>query len=104
MNTMMIRGEIYTQKQIEAAIDAAWLLSLAYAAASEDNGGNSVVDVEKLNQANNLAAGAFDDQELTNHARAENGLEPVNQIDPNEEDLPAYEFKRPDDTEGGTPD
>lgn len=88
-------GIVRSAEQIEAAFAACRQLELAYARASEDNGGDSSVEWEDVDLARALANEAITDQEcvdLQEQAAKDNSPEPD------------YEFKRPEDTEGGTCD
>lgn len=86
-------GTVRSAEQIEAAFAACRQLELAYARASEDNGGNSSISWEDVDLARALANEAISDQECV--ALQEQALQ---------ESQPSYEFKRPEDTEGGSCD
>jgi hypothetical protein len=91
-------GIVRTPDHIEAAFEACRRLELAYARASEDNGGGSSIDWADIDRAREKANLAITDKEclaIEEQACAEN--EGVY-------DEPTYEFKLPEDTEGGACD
>lgn len=91
-------GIVRTPEQIEAAFEACRRLELAYARASEDNGGGSSVDWTDIGGARheaNLAITGDECVALQEQAAQEN--EGVYYE-------PTYEFKLPEDTEGGACD
>jgi hypothetical protein len=143
---IVIQGRSCTEEQILAAFAACRQLELAYAKASEDNGGSSSVDWEDVDQARELATLALSPEELEAIADSCAGVQPeyvLNEpgqdliatlkaarasdapMSPNHPDIQVladpgmravidewlqrdalmpFEFKRSEDTEGGTPD
>lgn len=110
-----IGGRIYSEAQVVAAMACARQLELAYELSNEDNGGGSSIDWDDIFKAREFAAQALsheDQSAVTAEARFENGCGDVLRhpefvlLNDTDEPIPLadFEFKRPDDTEGGTPD
>jgi hypothetical protein len=116
-----IRGRYYTHAQLAAAIQACQNLEDAYQVAALANGGGGNVDWSSVDDARGWAQEAIGRegvlesirlaQEANDHAPQEAANEPA--IAPKATamqraaerlSLPVVEFKRPDDTEGGTHD
>jgi hypothetical protein len=97
-----LNGGHYDLNQLEAIVDAAWQLCFAYARADEANGGGGSVDWEHVDGARDDALQGFGDEakkDLNAQAAAWNG-----QGTNDAKEAPPYEFKRAEDTEGGTCD
>lgn len=91
-----------TAEQIAAAFACCRQLELAYELSNPDNGGSGSVNWSDVDLAREHAADAITNEEqaaISARAYSENQREAA--LD---EPLPEYEFKRADDTEGGTPD
>ncbi len=97
MNFKTKDGVDRTPEQIEAAFAACLQIEYAYARASEDNGGFSVVCDRDVDQAREHANAAITDAECL-------AIQDQAQRSNEREVRAAYEFKRPEDTEGGTCD
>lgn len=87
-----------TAEQIAAAFACCRQLELAYELSNPDNGGSGSVNWSDVDQAREHAADAItNDEQAAISAQAYKSNHP-------DEPTPVYEFKRADDTEGGTPD
>lgn len=92
----------YSRAQLENLVNAAYILGCAYARADEANGGGGSVRWEDLNRANELLREGFGEEgvkDMDDDAQAFNVFEPEAAAP-----APPYEFKRAEDTEGGTCD
>lgn len=74
VSSIKINGETYTVDQIEAALDAAFLLRVAYAKGLPKNGGGDAIDWEDINLVHERADSIFPKKEVNRVAKAENGV------------------------------
>lgn len=95
-------GVFRTADQINAAFACCRQLELAYELANPDTGGSGSVNWSDVDLAREYAADAItNDEQAAISARACNENQTAAALD---EPPLSYEFKRADDTEGGTPD